>query len=109
LLEYQEPGVVYALGHPIATTRDRDSFFAHLKGGRSVLTVALPSEIDVMRSHFGLVVTALDQVDGYILTKGQQKTLQIAEVHEGDEPHVPPALGPNAGRIGLKLEQALVK
>ncbi len=55
LLEYQEPGVVYSLGHPIATTRDRDGFFAHLKGGKSVLTVALPSEIEVMRSHFGLV------------------------------------------------------
>jgi 4-amino-4-deoxy-L-arabinose transferase-like glycosyltransferase len=109
LLEYQEPGVVYTLGHPIATTRDRDGFFAHLKGGRSVLTVALPSEIDVMRSHFGLVVTPLDQVDGYVLTKGQQKTLQIAVVHEGDELTVPPALGPNARRIGLKLEQALVK
>ena len=26
LLEYQEPGVVYALGHPVATTRDRDGF-----------------------------------------------------------------------------------
>ncbi len=50
--------MVYALGRPIATTRDRDGFFAHLKGGRSVLTVALPSEIEVMRSHFGLVVTA---------------------------------------------------
>ena len=83
LLEYQEPGVVYALGHPIATTRDRDGFFAHLKGGRSVLTVALPSEIEVMRSHFGLAVTPVDQVDGFVLTKGKKQTLQLAVVREG--------------------------
>ena len=53
LLEYQEPGVVYALGHPVALTRDRDGFFAHLEGGRPVVTVLLASEIEVMRSHLG--------------------------------------------------------
>ena len=100
LLEYQEPGVVYSLGHPIATTRDRDGFFAHLKGGRSVLTVALPSEIEVMRSHFGLVVTPVDQVDGFILTKGKKQTLQIAVVHEGEQSIAEPALGANMRRVG---------
>jgi 4-amino-4-deoxy-L-arabinose transferase-like glycosyltransferase len=109
LLEYQEPGVVYALGRPIATTRDRDGFFAHLKGGRSVLTVALPSEIEVMRSHFGLAVTPVDQVDGFVLTKGKQQTLQLAVAHEGDGPPGPPVLEQNTRRVGLKLEQTLVK
>ena len=106
LLEYQEPGVVYALGHPIATTRDRDGFFAHLKGGRTVLTVALPSEVEVMRSHFGLVVTLIDQVDGFVLTKGKKQTLQVAMVHEREADQVPamPVLDPNTRRIGLKLE-----
>ena len=50
--------MIYALGRPVATTRDRDGFFAHLTEGRSVLTVALPSEIAVMRKHFGLEVDA---------------------------------------------------
>ena len=109
LLEYQEPGVVYALGHPIATTRDRDGFFAHLKGGHSVLTVALPSEIEVMRSHFGLVATPVDQVNGFVLTKGKWQTLQLAVVHEGDGPPAPSASDAHARRVGLKLEQALVK
>ncbi len=76
--------MIYALGRPVATTRDRDGFFAHLTGGRSVLTVALPSEIAVMRKHFGLVVTPVDQVDGFVLTKGKSQTLQIAVVREGD-------------------------
>ena len=78
--------MIYALGHPVATTRDRDGFFAHLTGGRSVLTVALPSEIAVMRKHFGLVVTPVDQVDGFVLTKGKSQTLQIAVVREGETP-----------------------
>jgi 4-amino-4-deoxy-L-arabinose transferase-like glycosyltransferase len=102
LLEYQEPGVIYALGHSIATTRDRDGFYAHLDGGRSVLTVALPSEIAVMRKHFGLVVTPVDQVDGFVLTKGKSQTLQIAVVHAGEAPAAEEPLDPNVHRVGLK-------
>ncbi len=107
LLEYQEPGVIYALGHPVATTRDRDGFYSHLTGGRSVLTVALPSEIAVMRKHFGLVVTPVDQVDGFVLTKGKSQTLQIVAVREGDTrpPDVPS--DPHVHRVGLK--ETLVK
>jgi 4-amino-4-deoxy-L-arabinose transferase-like glycosyltransferase len=83
LLEYQEPGVIYALGHPVALTRDRDSFFAHLEGGRSVATVLLDFEIEVMRNHFGLDVALHDQVDGFHLTKGKHRTLFLAVVKEG--------------------------
>ncbi len=85
LLEFQEPGIVYASGRPIATTRDRDGFYAHLKGGKSVLTVALPSESAVMRNHFGLSVTLLDQVNGLILTKGKLQTFQIVLVSAGND------------------------
>jgi 4-amino-4-deoxy-L-arabinose transferase-like glycosyltransferase len=84
LLEYQEPGVIYALGHPAALTRDRDGFFTHLEGGRSVLTVLLANEIAVMRSHFGLHVTPIDQVDGFLITKGKRRTLYLAVVREAD-------------------------
>ena len=84
LLEYQEPGVIYALGHPAALTRDRDGFFAHLGDGRSVLTVLLTSEIDVMRSHFGLDVRPLEHVECYDLTKGKRQTLHLAVVGQGD-------------------------
>jgi len=107
LLEYQEPGVVYALGRPIATTRDRDGFFAHLAGGRSVLTVALASEIDVMRSHFGLVVTPVEHVDGFVLAKGKKQTLWVAAVRGGDENFVPPPSTSTARTVGLK--QTFVK
>jgi hypothetical protein len=108
LLEYQEPGVIYSLGRPAATTRDRDGFFSHLNGGRSVITVALPSEIAVMRKHFGLVVTPVDQVEGFVLTKGKSQTLQIAVVHEGTTPSDElPLDDPSIHRVGLK--ETLVK
>jgi 4-amino-4-deoxy-L-arabinose transferase-like glycosyltransferase len=109
LLEYQEPGVMYSLGRPVATTRDRDGFFAHLVGGKSVLTVVLPSEIDVMRGHFGLDVTAVDQVEGFNMAKGKKQTFQLALVRERTTPSPADALEPNTRRIGLKLENALVK
>jgi 4-amino-4-deoxy-L-arabinose transferase-like glycosyltransferase len=109
LLEYQEPGMVYSLGYPIALTRDRAGFFSHLTGGRSVLTVALPSEIDVMRRHFGLVVTPLDQVNTFVLAKGTRQILQLAVVHEGSKAPAAPVLDLNIHRVGLKLEQTHVK
>jgi hypothetical protein len=108
LLEYQEPGVIYALGRPVAMTRDRDGFFAHLKDGRAVLTVALPSEIAVMRKHFGLEVTPVDQVDGFVMTKGKSQTLQIAVVREGSTPQALLPSDPSVRRVGLK-EEPLVK
>ena len=74
-----------------------------------MLTVALESEIDVMRSHFGLDVTPVDQVDGYALTKGKHQTLQLAVVREGDGPPPDPPSNSSSHRLGLKLEQTLVK
>ena len=73
-------------------------------GGHSVLTIALQSEIDVMRSYFGLIVTPVDEVDGYVLTKGKHQTLKIAVVHEGDAPPRPAEPSPETRRVGLKLE-----
>ena len=107
LLEYQEPGVIYALGHPVALTRDRDSFFAHLTNDQSVLTVALPSEIQVMRSHFKLEVTPVDQVEGFVLNRGKPQVLQIAVVRK-DPSRWSGELPPVSTGIPL-LKQTLVK
>jgi hypothetical protein len=109
LLDYKEPGVFYAFGHPIATTDDRDGFFAQLAGGRSVLTVARPSEVERMRSYFGLFVTPVDQVEGFIMAKGKKQTLQLAVVRKKDEPLAEPTLGVTTRTTGLTLENTLVK
>ena len=36
-----------------------------------------------MRSHFGLDVTPVDQVEGFVLTKGKRQTLYLAVVQRG--------------------------
>ncbi len=108
LLEYQEPGVIYALGHPVALTRDRDGYFAHLTGGRAVLTVLLESEIEVMRSHFGLDVRPVDQIEGFWMTKGKYQTLYIAVVREGQS-RPGDELAAARTACGAVLEQTLIK
>jgi 4-amino-4-deoxy-L-arabinose transferase-like glycosyltransferase len=109
LLEFQEPGLVYALGRPVATTRDRDGFYAHLKGGRSVLTIALPSESQVMRNHFGLSVTRVDQVDGLILTKGKLQSFEIVVVKEPDGGAQRSASNFKDALRAAELQQPLIK
>ncbi len=106
LLEYQEPGVVYALGRSIATSRDRDGFFTHLQGGRSVLTVAADSDLENIQSKFGLSVTRVDQVEGFVLSKGQTQTLHFAVVREGES--LPAASSASAAHGNL-IEKTLVK
>jgi 4-amino-4-deoxy-L-arabinose transferase-like glycosyltransferase len=108
LLEYQEPGIIYALGHPAAETRDRDGFFSHIEHGRAVLTVLLSSEIEVMRSHFGLYVHLIESVECYDLTKGKRQTLHLAQVSQGN----PAASGVSravASTNGIPSKQSLVK
>jgi 4-amino-4-deoxy-L-arabinose transferase-like glycosyltransferase len=105
LLQFQEPGVIYSLGQHVALTRDTASFFAHLQGGRSLMTVALPSEIDVLRSHFGLLVKPVDQVDGFIWSKWKQQTLQFALVRQGDKPYVTHSAKPEAHPVATKQER----
>lgn len=84
MLEYQEPGVVYALGYPIAETREPTGFFSHLTGGRSVLTALRENEIQVMREHFGLDVTPMERVEGFWLTKGKYQTLFVSIVKQSE-------------------------
>jgi hypothetical protein len=108
LLEYQEPGLFYALGRWIATTRDRDSFFSHLQDGRSVLTVALASDLEIFHSKFGLVVTPVDQVEGFVLSKGRKQVLQLAVVRQGDSVEAASPASASAA-AGNRPEQTLVK
>jgi 4-amino-4-deoxy-L-arabinose transferase-like glycosyltransferase len=108
LLEYQEPGIIYELGHSVALIRDRDGFFTHVSGGRSVATVLLDFEIPVMRSHFGLDVNVVEEVDGYRLTKGKHEMLYLAVVKEARSRPFDqrPILSTT---VGGRREQTLVK
>jgi 4-amino-4-deoxy-L-arabinose transferase-like glycosyltransferase len=109
LLEYREPGVIYAMGHPIATASDREAFYRHLRGGRAVLTVAMPHQMKVMHEHFGLRVTPVDQIEGLVLNKGVSQTLQIAVVRDEDSDEPTSASAAATQVRGFTAQQALVK
>jgi 4-amino-4-deoxy-L-arabinose transferase-like glycosyltransferase len=105
LLNYQEPGVIYAMQKPVATVRDRDGFFDLLDRKASLLTVITPDEAPVLEERYGLDVNVLDTVEGFSLTKGQNYELQIAVLRRSP-PH--PARVESTARTG-HVEQSLIK
>jgi len=78
LLNYQEPGVIYAMAKPVATVRDRAGFYDLLDRKVSLLTVIKPEEAPVLRDRYRLDVNIIDGVEGFSLTKGQNSVLQFA-------------------------------
>jgi hypothetical protein len=84
LLEYKEPGVVYAVGHPLTVLRDRPSLDALLDRRGEVLTVLTPGEADVYRRKHGLDIKPIESLEGFSLTKGRGHVLQIATLRRAD-------------------------
>ena len=61
-----------------------------------------------MRSHFGLDVDAVDEVEGFNLTKGKRQTLYLAVVTEAASRRS--TTDPTSRRLaGAAREQPLVK
>ena len=62
-----------------------------------------------MRSHFGLGVTPVDQVEGFIMTKGKKQTLQLAVVRENDQTIAAPGARREHAQGGIEAQESLVK
>ena len=84
LLNYQEPGVIYTMGGPVATVRDPQGFFDLLKRKKALISVITPLEAQEYRSRFGLDVVTLEEIEGYSLTKGLNHNLQVAVIRMTD-------------------------
>jgi hypothetical protein len=105
LLNYQDPGVIYSMGRPVATVRDRDGFYAMLDRKKSLLTVITPDEAIAFRDKYQLDVNLIDSVEGFSLTKGRNHRLQLAILQRA-APALPRA--ESTARAG-QIEQALIK
>jgi len=105
LLNYQEPGVIYSMGRPVTTVRDRDGFYALLDRKESLLTVITPEEAIAFRDKYQLDVNLIDSVEGFSLTKGRNHRLQLAILRRA-APALPGA--ESTARAG-QVEQALIK
>ena len=73
-----------------------------------MLTILLNSEMEVMRSHFGLDVKAIESVEGYDLTKGKRQKLYIARVCQSGSISVDGTTA-ISNSDGTALKQSLVK
>jgi 4-amino-4-deoxy-L-arabinose transferase-like glycosyltransferase len=105
LLNYKEPGVIYAMGRPVRAVRDQDEFYQLLDRTDSLLSVITPEEHEDFRDRYALEVSPLERLEGFSLTKGTKHTLEFAILRR----HVPqPDLDKSAARAG-SLEQSLVK
>jgi hypothetical protein len=105
LLNYQEPGVIYAMEKPVATVRDRDGFYALLDRKAALLTVITPEEAPVLRDKLRLEVNIIDEVEGFSLTKGRNYQLQFAVLRRSALAFPRAESTARAGRV----EQSLVK
>jgi 4-amino-4-deoxy-L-arabinose transferase-like glycosyltransferase len=105
LLNYQEPGVFYAMGGPVATVRDPEAFFALLEKKRALLSVITPLEAEEYRTRFGLDVTTIEDFEGFSLTKGLNHMLQFAIIRPRGPAILPQASTARRGGI----EQPLIK
>ncbi len=104
LLNYQEPGVIYAMKKPVATVRDQGGFYDLLDQKGSLLTVIKPDEAPVLRDWLDLDVNIIDSVECFSLTKGQNRALQFAVLRR----FAPNPIDESTARAG-QLEQTLVK
>jgi 4-amino-4-deoxy-L-arabinose transferase-like glycosyltransferase len=105
LLEYQEPGVHFAIGHPLVALRERRVLHELLDLKGSLLTVLTPEDAVAFRERFDVRVDPIEGLEGFSQTKGRGFSLQIATVrrtNQGERPAV------SSSRGGSR-EQSLVK
>jgi len=104
LLDYQEPGVIYALRKPVALARDREGLMARLDEKGAMLTAVAPKDAQSFSERLGVTFTPIEDVTGFNVAKGGDFKLQLAIIRKAPEaqPEASTALG-TAG------EQPLVK
>ena len=77
LLNYQEPGVIYAMGRPVAGTRKASDLFELLDRSGSLLTVVTPEERNAFPHLYGIAVKPIESLEGFSLTKGKSHSLEL--------------------------------
>ncbi len=104
LLDYQEPGVIYALRKPVALARDREALLARLKEKGPMLTAVAPKDARAFSERLGVVFTPIEEVRGFNVAKGGDYTLQLAVIDKAPEAQLEASTA-----LGTVGEQPLVK
>ncbi len=80
IMTFQEPGVIYALGHPACDVRGYDEMAEEVGGNGPILVPLLDSEVVEMRSDPRFALEVIEPISGYNLNKGKVQSLAFAVV-----------------------------
>jgi 4-amino-4-deoxy-L-arabinose transferase-like glycosyltransferase len=83
LLNYQEPGLIYAMGRRVRSVGDFGGVFRLLEQQESFLTVVTPNEARDYGSRLGLEVSPVEDLEGFSLTKGRKESMLFVIVRRG--------------------------
>ncbi|WP_148596828.1 ArnT family glycosyltransferase [Aquisphaera giovannonii] len=105
LLNYQEPGVIYAAGHPLSTVREKRDLERILDTRPELLSAVTPEERVAYSEKYALDMATIETVDGLSLTKGRTHAIELVVLRRRSEP---PTRGDSTARRD-PAEQPLVK
>jgi 4-amino-4-deoxy-L-arabinose transferase-like glycosyltransferase len=97
LLTFQEPSVIYAVGHPVPTIKIWEQFYEQLRIHGAVITPLLPHELAEFHRRPWLEAEVKETLTGFNLNKGQTQTLRFTLVRQRrSTPSAPPAIAHRA-------------
>lgn len=85
LMNYQEPGVIYAYGRPIMLTREVDFLRKELERRGAMITAVTPTELPLYEKKFGVTLTKIEDVLGFNPAKGRPTRLHLAVIRKAAE------------------------
>jgi 4-amino-4-deoxy-L-arabinose transferase-like glycosyltransferase len=83
VMTYQEPGVIYALGHPTCDVRGYDEMFDEVRRNGPILVPLLPSEVIEIRGDSRFRMEVFGSLTGFNFNKGRVLSLEFAVVGAG--------------------------
>jgi 4-amino-4-deoxy-L-arabinose transferase-like glycosyltransferase len=83
IMSYQEPGVIYALGHPACDVRGYVEMFEEVRRNGPLLVPLLDSEVIELRADSRFAIEPLGSLSGFNANKGRVQTLEFAVVRAG--------------------------
>ncbi|WP_165071802.1 ArnT family glycosyltransferase [Paludisphaera rhizosphaerae] len=82
LMNYQEPGVIYAYGRPITLTREGGVLQQELDRRGAMITAVTPNELPIFEKKFGVTITRIEDVLGFNPAKAKPTTLHLAVIRK---------------------------
>jgi 4-amino-4-deoxy-L-arabinose transferase-like glycosyltransferase len=80
MMTFQEPGLVYSLGHPACDVRGYDEMADEIRKRGPILLPLLTSEVVEMRNDPRFVVKIVEPISGFNTNKGKVQELEFAVV-----------------------------